>query len=389
MDPAGTEIVHTAPLVLAVGLVLLLSATLGMVARRLGLPAIIGYLLTGLLVSPLVHDFVAGATQIAVLADIGVVLLLFEVGIEVDIRRIGRENGAVLWAVPLQVVLGTAAAAAVLMALGVPQFGALMLGLGISMSSSVVIVNITRSRRRTTNPATEDALLGWSVLQDICGVATAAVLLTIFEAGDRSAAVAIAQLFGFAVLAYLVARFMPRLLQQVRWENDLFLIFSVATALALSALGAVAFGVPMALAAFVAGLVVNQERDTAEVRRVLLPFRDLFAVLFFVVIGTLIELTNFVAALPFTIVLIGMLIGFKTVPIWLLARLAKLKARPGQLAVGMSQVGEFSFVLASVAVSAGALSQVQFTAALSTVVASIVGSTLLVRLLPRQRSLNL
>lgn len=385
---ATSEVVQTAPLVLAVGSALLLAAALGLLARRLGLPAIIGYLVAGLVVSPLVHDFAPGATQIAVLADIGVVLLLFEVGIEVDVRRIRSEHSAVLWAVPAQVLLGTVASALVFHALGLPTFGAVMLGLSISLSSSVVVVNISRSRRRTTNPATEEALLSWSVLQDVCGVAAAAVLLTIFGATDKSAFVAILQLIGFTAVAYITAQVVPRILRQVRWEHDLFLIFSVSSALALAALGAVAFDVPMALAAFVAGLVINQEQDTNEVRRVLLPFRDLFAVLFFVVIGTLIDFREFVPALPYIFLSVGLLLIFKTLPIWLLAKAARLKARPLQLAVGLSQLGEFSFVLTSVAVAAGALDEIHFTAILSAVVVTIMASTLIVRLLPTRASVS-
>jgi CPA2 family monovalent cation:H+ antiporter-2 len=101
------SVVDTAPLVLDVGAVLLVAATSGLIARKVGLPAIVGYLVTGLLVSPFTPGFVADSQQIAILADIGVVLLLFEVGIEIDLRRIKKEHGALLWAAPVQVFLGT------------------------------------------------------------------------------------------------------------------------------------------------------------------------------------------------------------------------------------------------------------------------------------------
>ena len=145
------SVVDTAPLVLDVGAVLLVAATSGLVARKVGLPAIVGYLLTGLLVSPFTPGFVADSKQIAILADIGVVLLLFEVGIEIDLRRIRKEHGAILWASPLLVFLGTLVATPIFMALGLPLYGAALIALSVAMSSSVVIVNITRSRRRTTS----------------------------------------------------------------------------------------------------------------------------------------------------------------------------------------------------------------------------------------------
>ena len=173
-------VVDTAPLVLDVGIVLLGAATMGFIARKVGLPAVVGYLLTGLLVSPFTPGYVANNDQLSLLADIGVVLLLFEVGIEIDLRRISRDQKALLWGVPAQVAIGLGIGTPVFLFLDVPWLGALLLSLSIAMSSSVVIVNITRSRRRKTDSQTEDALLGWAVMQDVTGVALAAVILAIF-----------------------------------------------------------------------------------------------------------------------------------------------------------------------------------------------------------------
>jgi CPA2 family monovalent cation:H+ antiporter-2 len=381
------SIVETAPLVLNVGVVLTAAATMGFAARKLGLPSVIGYLLTGLLVSPFTPGFVADNNQLALLADIGVVLLLFEVGIEIDLRRIGREQKALLWGAPAQVAIGLIIGTPVFLWLGLPILGALLIALSIALSSSVVIVNITRSPRRTTNTATEEALLGWSVVQDVVGVAAAAIILTLFGANERPLALAIGGLIGFILLAYVASKLLPKLLQMVRWEKDLFLIYSVSVGLVLAALGTVLFGIPMALAAFVAGLAINQSRDTEEVRKAILPFRDLFAVLFFVVIGTLIEPSQIFKAWPFALLLITLLIGLKTLPIALFAKLGKLQVNKLQFAIGMSQVGEFSFVLGSLAYSEGALTRSQFTGVLMAVVISIIGSTLLVRKAPRSRSI--
>lgn len=373
------QIVETAPLVLDVGLVLLIAATLGFFARKLGLPAIIGYLITGLLVSPFTPGYVAGSEQLAVLADIGVVLLLFEVGIEIDLRRLRSEQRALFWASPLQILIGILISTPVFMWLGIPFWGAVLGGLSIAMSSSVVIVNIVRSRRRTTNPPTETALLGWSIMQDITGVTIAAIVLTIIGVGDRPLPLALLGLVGFAILSYVSSKALPKLLRLVKWEHDLFLIYSVSIGLSLAALGTVVFGIPMALAAFVAGLSLNQGRETDEVRRVLLPFRDLFAVLFFVVIGSLISFTDLQKSLPFAIAVFLLLIFAKTLPAYLITKLSGVDARPAQLAVGLSQLGEFSFVLGSAALANELITGAQFTAILMVVVISIIASTLLVR----------
>ena len=373
------SIVETAPLVLDVGVVLTAAATMGFVARKLGLPSVIGFLLTGLLVSPFTPGFVADNNQLALLADIGVVLLLFEVGIELDLRKITREQKALLWGVPTHMGVGLLIGTPVFLWLGIPIFGALLLSLSIAMSSSVVIVNITRSPRRTTDTHTEDALLGWSLLQDVVGVALAAIILTLFGATDSSLFAALGGLLGFGVIAVGASKILPRVLRAVRWEKDLFLIYSVSFGLVLAALGTVVFGIPMALAGFIAGLAINQSRDTEEVRKAILPFRDLFAVLFFVLLGTLIEPSQLKAAWPFAGLILLMLIALKTVPTILLVKLGKMKVRPLQLGIGISQIGEFSFVLGSLAYSQNAISESQFTGLLVAVVLSITASTILVR----------
>lgn len=373
------SVVETAPLVLDVGAVLLVAATSGYAARKVGLPAIVGYLLTGLLVSPFTPGFVADSNQIALLADIGVVLLLFEVGIEIDLRRIKSEHGALLWAAPVQVLLGTLVGTGVFLALDIPLYGAALLALSLAMSSSVVIVNITRSRRRTTSVATEDALLGWSVLQDITGVALAAFIIALIGGTGESPLRSILGLAGFVITAYLASKVIPYILKLLRWENDLFLIYSVAIGLSIAALGTVLFDIPMALASFVAGLAINQSRDTDEVRKAVLPFRDLFQVLFFVVIGSLVEPALIVEALPFAAILLGLMFLLKTLPALLFAHFGHIGDSSAQLSVGLSQVGEFSFVLGSAALVAGVITKVQFTGVLIAVISSIIISTLAVR----------
>ena len=373
------SIVDTAPLVLNVGVVLTAAATMGFAARKLGLPSVIGYLATGLLVSPFTPGFVADNNQLALLADIGVVLLLFEVGIELDLRKISREQKGLLWGVPAQMGFGLLVGTPIFLWLGIPIFGALLMSLSIAMSSSVVIVNITRSPRRATDASTEQALLGWSLVQDVVGVAAAAIILALFGSGESSLLVAIGGLLGFGAIAIAASRVLPRVLRAVRWEKDLFLIYSVSFGLVLAALGTVVFGIPMALAGFVAGLAINQSRDTEDVRKAILPFRDLFAVLFFVVIGTLIEPKELVAAWPFALLVLVLMIFLKTFPTMALAKIAKLNVRPTQLGVGVSQIGEFSFVLGSLAFAQELITRSQFTGLLVAVVLSITASTILIR----------
>src|SRR3989442_14991444 len=149
-----------------IGIGLLAAGRAGVASRRLGLPAVLGYLVVGLVVGPFTPGYVVDRHQIQVLADVGVVLLLFEVGIELDLRALAREPRGILVAVPLQVALITLVGAAAFVALGSSVLGAVTLGFAVALSSSVVVVNISRSRKRTTDPATDPAPLGWAVLQD-------------------------------------------------------------------------------------------------------------------------------------------------------------------------------------------------------------------------------
>jgi CPA2 family monovalent cation:H+ antiporter-2 len=371
---------HTAGPILEIGLLLLGAVVAGWIARRFGLPAVVGYLALGIVVSPFTPGVVADREQLQLLADLGVVLLLFEVGIEVDLLRIRSEQRGLIAAAPIQAVATTAISAVVLFFAGLEPIPAALIGLSIALSSSVVIVNITKSRRRTTDRSTEQALLGWSALQDSTGVAIAAVLLALLGSAGRPLGEAAIGLVAFLALTIAVARVLPMVLRALRAEHDLFLIVSVASGLALAGIGSATFGVPLALAAFVGGLAVTESPEAAEARRRLLPFRDLFAVLFFVAIGTLIQPDALVRGLGWLALFLALIVVAKVAVVYGLARAARLPARPLQLAIGLGQVGEFSFVLGSAAVAADAITNETYVALVAAVAVSIAVSTVVVRL---------
>src|SRR5205823_14812634 len=218
----------------------------------------------------------------------------------------------------------------------------------LALCSSVVRMNITRSRRRTTDTATDHVLLGWSVLQDVAGVTLSIIALIALGLQPSSGATAVTLVLFYAIIVVIATGLLPRLLRQLRQEHDLFLIVSVASALALAGLGARFFGIPLALAAFICGLAISESRESTQARERLLPFRDVFAVLFFVAIGALIDPRALARGLGWLGLLLGLLLLTKVLPVYLLARLTRLPGRPLQLAVGLGQIGEFSFVLATI-----------------------------------------
>jgi CPA2 family monovalent cation:H+ antiporter-2 len=376
---------HTAPAILELGLLLFLAALAGKLARRIGLPSVVGYLLVGVVVSPFTPGYVANREQLAILADVGVVLLLFEVGIEINPIRLAREGRRLLWLSPLQVLVTWAISSVVCFALGLRPAGAALVGLSIAMSSSVVVVNITRSRRRTTDARTDDVLLGWSVIQDLVGVSSALILLVVIGLGGRSGLASIAGVLAFAALAAIAAVLLPWLLRRLQTDHDLFLLVSVASGLLLAGLGSLFFGIPLALAAFVAGLAITESTVAAEARQRLLPFRDLFAVMFFVALGTLLDPARLRESLPWLLTFLGLVAVAKVLVVWIMARFARIGARAAQLALGLGQVGEFSYVLGAIALGAGLISPAVSAGLVGAVVVSIAASSILVRFAHRER----
>lgn len=376
---------HTAPAVLELGLLLLLAALAGSAVRRVGLPAVIGYLLVGVVVSPFTPGYVANRDQLSVLADIGVVLLLFEVGIEINPLRLARERRRLLVSSPLQVAVTWIVSTAACLVAGLRPAGAALVGLSIAMSSSVVVVNITRSRRRTTDAATDEVLLGWSVIQDLVGVGSALVLLVVVGLGGRSPLSAAVGVVAFVAVAAVAAVALPWLLRRLQGEHDLFLLVSVAAGLLIAGVASKYFGIPLALAAFVAGLAITESEVAAEARQRLLPFRDVFAVMFFVALGTVVDPRAIPGALPWLVLFLALVLVAKVAVVWIIARLARLEGRASQVAIGLGQVGEFSYVLGALALGAGLITKEVNAALIGAVVISIAASSILVRM-PRSLS---
>ena len=370
--------------VLEIGVVLLVAGLVGVVARRLGFPAVVGYLAVGLVVGPFTPGYVADKHQIEVLADVGVVLLLFEVGIELDLRSLAKEPRGILIAVPLQVALITALGTAIVVALGGPLLGGVTLGLVAALSSSVVVVNISRSRKRTTDPATERAMVVWAILQDAVTLVAATLLAVLLSPGGESPLLALLRALAFIGLATVAQGWaVPRMLEAVKDQPDSFLILAVSAALATAGVGAVLFSVPVALAAFVAGVLFSVRPIAQEARREVLPFRDLFAVMFFVAIGTLVD-PRAVAAEPGWLFLFLGLIVLKVVVVGGLAAAFAVPSRRLQLGVGLGQIGEFSFVVLGLGVAAGVVSVGQSSAALAAAALTIAASAVGARLFPKR-----
>jgi CPA2 family monovalent cation:H+ antiporter-2 len=365
--------------ILELGALVLLAGILAWTARRLGLPSLVGFLAAGVVASPLTPRLSVSHSQLQLVADLGVLLLLFESGIEIDLRRL-RRSGLLLVA-PVQVLLTTGLTAAAALSLGLSAPGALLLGFSVSLSSTVVVMHIVNSRQRTTNAATDRALVDWAAIEDLTGVVLTAVALVVVGFEGQPGPLVIGRLGVYLLVAVAAAWLLPRLLRAFRSDSDLFVLVSVGGSLTLAGLGAAVFRLPLPLAAFLGGAVMGESPEMETVREQVRPFRELFAVLFFVALPTLIDPQGLASALRWiAFVVLALALG-KVALVAGLARVRRLPdVRPLQLAVGLGQMGEFSFAIAVIAADHGALPAPVFEAVLVTLVASLAASTVLARL---------
>ncbi|TMC06946.1 MAG: hypothetical protein E6J41_17285 [Chloroflexi bacterium] len=375
---AATAAVDTPKAILELGSIVLLAAGLAWAARRIGLPSLVGFLAAGLIVSPLTHGLAVSHSQLELVADLGVLLLLFESGMEIDLRRL-RHSGVRAIA-PLQVLVTTGLVGLTGALLGLPPAGAVLLGASVGLSSTVVVAHIVNSRRRTTNAATERALEDWAGIQDLTGVVLTEVALVVVGFEGEPGPLVVGRLALFGLVAVGAAWLLPHVLRAFRAHPDLLLLLSVGSSLSLAGLGAVVFRLPLPLAALVGGAATGESPEMETVREHVRPFRELFAVLFFVALPTLIEPGELGGALGWLAFLAAALVLGKVGVVAGLARAFPLPGvRPAQLALGLGQLGEFSFAIAVIATDHGALPASVFDALLVVLVASLALSAVLAR----------
>lgn len=374
--------VETSRLIFDIGFVLLLAALAGWAARRVGVPEVIGYLLVGVAVNPFTPGFVADRTEIAVIADVGVILLLFEVGLELDLGKVRAHAGAVIWASPVQVVLTTAVGGAIAWGvIGLAPVVSVIVGLAVATSSSAVIASLAGGEVGTDRALS--TAIGWSGVQDLVTVVLAAVLFSIDGIADLPLPLAIAGLLIYAAAVVVFARVLPAFLRVFIAHDEAFLLISFATAITLAGLGAMIFAVPVALAAFLAGLAIRDSAETAELHRRLVPFRSLFAVFFFVSIGFFFDPGRIVSAAPYIALLAGCVVVAKCLFVYAVARATRLPGRALKVSVALGQMGEFAFVLAATLVANRQIPDDVFAAIIASVAITIAGSTILYEAIER------
>ncbi len=348
----------------------------GAIAVRLRQPAIVGYLLAGVVIGPFTPGFVGDVEQISALADVGVVLLLFALGVEFSIHELRQVARVALPGGVAQVVLIVATGMALMLGLGSGSTAAFVVGACLSISSTLVVL------KGLIDSGEIDSLhgraaIGWSIVQDIATIVFI-VALPSLAGGDALLPLAIALIKAalFLALAYVLGtRLLPWLFRSIArsGSSELFLLSVFATALLTAFVSSAIFGLSLALGAFVAGIVVSESDLSHQAAAEVTPFRDLFAVLFFVSVGMLVNPTALVA----DALLIGLLVAIAVVvkggAIAVFGRMAGLPIRSALLlGGGLAQVGEFSFILAEDGLDLGILDARAYNLILGTAVVSIL-----------------
>jgi CPA2 family monovalent cation:H+ antiporter-2 len=365
------------------GVAMAVGVLAGGLARRVGLPSIVGFVLAGVVIGPFTPGFEADVERIALLGELGVVLLLFALGVEFSFRELLAVRRIAVGAGILQIAIIAAIAAAAMAALGLELRAAIVVGAVVSISSTLVVVK-TLTDRGELDAVHGKAAIGWMIAQDIATVAFI-VALPAFTSGDLAAPllVALAKAVAFLVVAYLVGTLLlPRIFEAVArlGSPELFLLAVFATALLAAAASNLVFGLSLALGAFVAGLLVSESELSYQAAAEIIPFRDLFAVLFFISVGMLVDPAALVNQALLVIVLLAIAVGGKAVASAALGRLFGLPLRSAVLLGAIiAQVGEFSLVLAADALDLGLIGLPVYNLLLGTAVVSIVLGPLTMR----------
>jgi CPA2 family monovalent cation:H+ antiporter-2 len=343
----------------------------GFAARRIGLPTIVGYILAGVAIGPFTPGLFADVEIATELAELGVILLMFGVGIQFSFRDLLAVRSIAIPGAIIQTIFGVALGLWLGWALGWGLGGGLVLGLALSIASTVVLLR-TLTDRNELDTTQGHIAVGWLIVEDLLAVLVLVLLpaaASLLGGSDQAAAAggdplldiaaAIGKAALFAVLMVVAgARIVPWLMLVVarQGSRELFSLAVLAIALGLAFVSSSVFGVSLALGAFLAGAVVGQSDMSHQAAAEALPLRDAFAVLFFVSVGMLLDPAYLVAnPLPVLAVLALIVVG-KAITKFVVVAVAGYPPRVAlTVAAGLAQIGEFSFIVGTLGRSLGLL----------------------------------
>jgi CPA2 family monovalent cation:H+ antiporter-2 len=383
--------VHSLDLILLLAGAFAAALALGYVTHRMRLSPIVGYLLAGVLIGPQTPGFAADPRMAEQLAEVGVILLMFGVGLHFDVKDLLAVRRVAVPGATLQTAVATGLGALAAVAFGWSWTSGLVFGLCLSVASTVVLIRVL-SDNNALHTRSGHIAVGWLIVEDILMVLALVLLPALFGDGAadgmppspwRAGLVTLAKV-GILVLVIFTAgaRVIPWVLTRVARtrSRELFTLSVLAIALGIAAGSAIGFGVSMALGAFLAGMVVGRSDYSSRAAAEALPLRDAFAVLFFVSIGMLFEPASLSQA-P-TLAAAGLGIVFLARPL-IGAIVTRAAGYPLSVtvpvALARTQIGEFSFILARAGQELGVLPENAGNVIIAVAIGSIVINPLLYR----------
>ncbi|NLD82291.1 MAG: sodium:proton exchanger [Smithella sp.] len=352
----------------------------GYLAHRLRLSPIIGYLLAGIVIGPFTPGFVADRTSAEHFAEIGVILLLFGIGLRFNLRELVAVWRLAIPGALIQSTISTGVLAVILHLMGWNWVSGIILGMAISVASTVVMA-LVLAEWHDLHAKIGHIAIGWTVVEDILTVAMLLLLPIIFTPDRAEQSVgAVLGLAGLKVAVLLVVVIVlgkwviPWTLESIAKtrSQELFTLAVLVLAIGVAVGAAKIFGVSMALGAFLAGLAVGRSEFAARAANDALPMRDAFAVLFFVSIGmlfdpqSLVEVPLVIGAVMFVVIIVKPLAAMLTV-----RALGQPLSTAIPVGAAFSQVGEFSFILGTVALSLGLINDAGWNALVAVSILSI------------------
>ncbi|HVS01046.1 MAG TPA: YbaL family putative K(+) efflux transporter [Thermoanaerobaculia bacterium] len=369
---------HSVPLITTIAAAFGLALILGFIAVRLKVPALVGYLLAGILIGPATPGFVADVGLSQQLAEIGVMLLMFGVGLHFSFDDLLAVRKIALPGALVQIGVATALGTAAALFWGWSLIAGIVFGLALSVASTVVLLRALESRG-VLESVNGQIAVGWLVVEDLVMVLVLVLLPPIAaglggDVGAAGAAVThgaadggllttlaltLAKVLAFVALMVVVGRrVFPWFLWQVArtGSRELFTLCVIAAAVGIAYASAELFGVSFALGAFFAGMVMRESALSHRAASESLPLRDAFSVLFFVSVGMLFDpMVLLREPLRLLAVLAIILIG-KSLAAFLLVLVFRYPLNTAlTVSASLAQIGEFSFILASLGVSLGVL----------------------------------
>lgn len=359
------------------------AATIGaLIALVLRQSVILGYMLGGIAIGPYTPGFVGDAVAVEDLANIGVILLMFAIGVQLSVRDLVRAGPVAGIGASIQVVLTIGLGWLVALALGWSSVEGLFLGAVVSNSSSTVLSKVLGERGEMGSTHGQLAL-AWSTVQDLSTIVLVVVLTAVAEGGDDLAGELIwsaGRAFLFLVLLVPVgSRLLPWFFERVAVfrQREVFILTVGAVALGTAYVSSL-FGLSLALGAFVAGVVVSESDLSHQILGEIIPLRDIFAGLFFVSVGMLVDPVFVANNIPMVLIVVLMIVIAKGTLSGVLTAAFRYPARTSVLTgVALAQSAEFSFLLARLGADLDAISSDVFNVMLAAAAISIVLAPLL------------